>query len=136
GALAAIERPNAFDLPGQLAGVAVLVDDGLVEHSGAEIGGLLGDLDAIDQRLRPDDPSAAHTGRQNFREGAEVQDAAVAVAGFDRSRVGTLDINQIAVWIVLNDQKIVPVRDLEDSIPPALRHEATRRILEIWNCIQ
>jgi hypothetical protein len=52
-ALAAIERAHALDLRRELAAGHELVDDRLVEHARAEIGGLLGDLERSSSGLRP-----------------------------------------------------------------------------------
>src|SRR5262249_19566358 len=65
-ALSAVERANALDLSRQLAGVAVLVDDRLIEHAGTEIGGLLGNLHLRDQSGRADDPTAPHARREHL----------------------------------------------------------------------
>src|SRR5258708_315736 len=68
GAFAAVEVAEALDLRAQEAAGTELVDDRLIEHAGAEVGGLLGDLDPAGDGRRRDDPAAAQTGRQDFRE--------------------------------------------------------------------
>ncbi|HEV3485847.1 MAG TPA: hypothetical protein VG106_10590, partial [Vicinamibacterales bacterium] len=85
--LAAIKRAHALDLRPQLAVGAELVDDRLVEHAGAEVGRLLGDLEPLEQRARRDDEPAAQSRREHFRERAEVEHAAGRVARRHRGRV-------------------------------------------------
>src|SRR5204863_4560087 len=117
-------------------GSAVLIDDRLIEHSGAEIGGLLGDLEPVDQLLRSGDPAASHTRREHFRESAEVEHAALAVARLNRSPIDAIDVHELAVRIVLDDQEVVFASNLQHTVATALRHHASRWILKVRDDVQ
>jgi len=108
----------------------------LIEHAGTEIGRLLRDLEFFADRGRGKDPAATQSGREHFRERAKVDDAAVVIRGLDRSRVGVVDVHQLAVRIVFDDEKVVLRGQVQDRSAPRLRHQPSRWILKIRDHVE
>jgi outer membrane protein assembly factor BamB len=133
-ALLAIVRAQARCQTGQHAAATALVHQALIEHAGAEVGGLLGQLELRGNGCRRCQPSDTESWSQRLGEAAQIDYPAVPVVrldGADRPGGRRLIEVELAVGIVLDDEQVVAGGPLEQGGPLAAADEQTGRILEV-----
>ena len=106
------------------------IHDQLAEHRGVHICRLLADRHLGDQRRGGNRVAHAHTGREDFGEGARIDDNALLVKALDRGHMLARDA-QVAIRVIFNDQHAVLFCELVDPAALGKRHGNARRILKI-----
>jgi hypothetical protein len=138
-ALALVMRAQTFALRCQKPGAERTVHEPLVERAGADVGGLLGDVELLDDGLRRHHPCGAQSRREGLRETRQIHDPPRRIVGLERSRVGgpgRIGEEQIPVRVVLDDQHVGLLSPLEQAAALVVADEQARGVLEVRHDVQ
>ena len=112
-----VDLGEALDVLAPAAFGEVLADEVLGQGRGAEVGGLLAEHDLLHHRRRRDRPAEPDPGREDLREGADVDDEVAAVELVERRQRLAAEAQQ-PVGVVLDHEHLPRAGELDQPPPP------------------
>jgi hypothetical protein len=127
---APVDPAQLVEVLAPVAVLEVLDHEVLIQRRGAQVRGLLAQVQALQDRRGSGGPADPQARREDLRERARVGHVAAAVERVERRQRVTL-VAQQAVRVVLEDHELLLVGDPDERLAPVQRHRDAAGVLEV-----